>query len=163
MSTGSQRGATIQKRNMAIAIFLCLMAWGSLAGAHCQVPCGIYDDEGRIQQLLEDTTTIAKATTKIGELASKHDAQSMNQLTRWVNVKEQHATHIITTVAEYFLTQKVKPVAAGSDGYEDYLSHLADHHAVMVAAMKTKQKVDDGAVKTLQQAIEKLGTHYHGH
>ena len=87
----------------------------------------------------------------------------MNQMTRWVNVKEQHASHIITTVAEYFLTQKVKPVAAGSAGYEDYLGHLADHHAVMSAAMKTKQKVDDGAVETLQQAIEKMGMHYRGH
>lgn len=163
MSTGPRQGTAVRKQSMMIAIFLCTLAWAALAGAHCQVPCGIYDDEGRIQQLLEDTTTIAKATAKIGELASEHDAQSMNQMIRWVTVKEQHATHIITTVAEYFLTQKVKPVAAGSDGYEDYLASLADHHAVMVAAMKTKQKVDDGAVKTLQEAIEKLGTHYHSH
>ncbi len=29
--------------------------------AHCQVPCGIFDDQMRFQQLLEDETTIAKA------------------------------------------------------------------------------------------------------
>ena len=30
--------------------------------AHCQVPCGIYDDAARIARLREDTATIAKAT-----------------------------------------------------------------------------------------------------
>jgi hypothetical protein len=28
--------------------------------AHCQVPCGIYDDDGRIKRLREDVTTITK-------------------------------------------------------------------------------------------------------
>ena len=42
--------------------------------AHCQVPCGIYDDQARIHQLEEDATTIAKAITEINALAGKHDA-----------------------------------------------------------------------------------------
>ena len=32
----------------------------SKANAHCQVPCGIYDDDGRITQLREDATTVRK-------------------------------------------------------------------------------------------------------
>ena len=28
--------------------------------AHCQVPCGIYDDDGRIKTIKEDSTTIRK-------------------------------------------------------------------------------------------------------
>ena len=46
------------------------------ANAHCQVPCGIYDDHARIHQMLEDVATIAKAVTQIAELAGKTDAQS---------------------------------------------------------------------------------------
>ena len=31
------------------------------AESHCQVPCGVYGDQRRFEELLEDTTTIAKA------------------------------------------------------------------------------------------------------
>ena len=41
------------------------------------------------------------------------------------NTKEKHATHIITTVSEYFLTQKVKDVAPHADNYGEYLEMLA--------------------------------------
>lgn len=130
------------------------------AGAHCQVPCGIYDDKARIAGLYEDTTTITKAIKQICELAGKHDAQSLNQITRWITTKEAHASHIIKVTSEYFLTQKVKPVAPGSDGYEVYLKKLADHHTVMVAAMKTKQKADPAAADALHHAVDALAKHY---
>ncbi len=130
------------------------------ADAHCQVPCGIYDDAGRIKQIKEDATTIAKAVTKINELAGSHDAQGMNQAIRWVVTKEAHASNVIETVSLYFLTQKVKPVAPGGDGHDAYLKSLADHHAVMSAAMKTKQSVDPAAVATLNKAIDRLAAHY---
>ena len=130
------------------------------AAAHCQVPCGIYDDHARIARLKEDAATIAKAIAHISELATKHDAKSLNQTIRWVNTKEQHASHIIEVVSEYFLTQKVKPVAPGADGHDAYLKKLADHHAVMVAAMKTKQDVDPATVESLDQAIDAVALHY---
>jgi nickel superoxide dismutase len=128
--------------------------------AHCQVPCGIYDDAARISHMKEDAATIAKAITSINELAGKNDANALNQAVRWVTTKEAHASDIITTVSEYFLTQKVKPVAPGADGYDAYLKTLADHHAVMVAAMKTKQSADPATVPALTAAIDKLATHY---
>jgi nickel superoxide dismutase len=128
--------------------------------AHCQVPCGIYDDQARIDRLQEDAATIGKAIENISELAGRRDAQSVNQAVRWINTKEDHATHIIDVVSEYFLTQKVKVVAPGTEGYEPYLKRLADHHAVMVAAMKTKQKADTASVNALKNAIEALAAHY---
>ena len=67
--------------------------------AHCQVPCGIYNDHGRIDAMLEDVTTITKAIAQINELSQQHNALSFNQATRWVSTKEEHASHIITTVA----------------------------------------------------------------
>ena len=128
--------------------------------AHCQVPCGIYDDAARIAHLHEDATTIAKAIKLISELAGKHDPQSLNQITRWITTKEQHASHVIQVVSEYFLAQKVKPVTSGADAYDAYLKKLADHHAVMVAAMKTKQQADPAVAKALHDAIDTLATHY---
>ena len=128
--------------------------------AHCQVPCGIYDDAARIARLREDAATIEKAVRFIRELSGQRDPQALNQATRWILTKEQHASHIIEVVSTYFLTQKVKPAAPGSDGYEAYLKTLADHHAVMVAAMKTKQHADPSYVARLRAAIESLARHY---
>lgn len=128
--------------------------------AHCQVPCGIYDDKARVAQLREDATTIEKATTNIIDLAGAHAAEGFNQAARWVTTKEDHASHIISVVAEYFLTQKIKPVAPGAEGYDAYLQKLADHHAVMSAAMKTKQHADVKYVAALRSAIDGLAKHY---
>ena len=135
------------------------------AEAHCQVPCGIYDDSARIAGLNEDVKTIAKAVQKIAELGGRHDAKDINQVTRWITTKEEHASNIIKVVSEYFLTQKVKPVSPGAAGYEDYLKQLADHHAVMVLAMKTKQNVSLESVRALGGALHHLSHYYedHGH
>lgn len=130
--------------------------------AHCQVPCGIYDDHARIHGMLEDVTTITKAITQIEELSKKMNALNLNQATRWIATKEEHASRIITTVAEYFLTQKVKDVAPGTPDYQDYLNRLASHHRVMRAAMKTKQTVSPEAANALKAAVEELGKLYPG-
>lgn len=132
------------------------------AVAHCQVPCGIYDDGARVARLHEDTTTIAKAIEKINELAGRQDAQSLNQSTRWVATKENHAAHIIEVVSEYFLAQRIKPVIDGTAGYEAYLKKLAEHHAVIVAAMKAKQNADESYATALHQAIDVIGVYYKG-
>ena len=133
------------------------------ASAHCEIPCGIYDDHARIVQMLEDTTTIGKSVDSILELSGAHDALGLNQSVRWIRNKDDHATKIQGTIAQYFLTQRVKTVAAGAKGREEYLTTLAEHHAVMVAAMKTKQRVDRESVARLRQAIERLSAHYSGH
>ncbi|MCH7994149.1 MAG: superoxide dismutase [Planctomycetes bacterium] len=140
-----------------------ILLWGtspSSVQAHCQVPCGIYDDAARIKRLHEDATTIAKAMAEMAKLAGGHDAQALNQGARWVATKEAHASHVIQVVSEYFLTQKVKPVAAGADGYDAYLAKLADHHAVMVAAMKTKQNAAASYAEKLHDAIAAMAKHY---
>jgi len=134
------------------------------AQSHCQIPCGIYDDAARIAHLREDAATIAKAVTMINDLAGKNDAQSLNQLTRWVFNKEEHASDIITVVSEYFLAQRIKPVAEGGDEYAAYQARLVEHHAVIVAAMKTKQTVDEAAVTALNNAIDAIAKYYdHDH
>ena len=133
------------------------------ADAHCQVPCGIYDEPARIAQMHEDATTIAKAVKLMNDLADKTDAQSKQQFVRWTNTKEQHAERIISTVAGYFMAQKIKPVAPGSpdaEDYDAYLKKLADHHFVIVAAMKAKQNATPEAAAALNQAIDAMESHW---
>lgn len=127
------------------------------AYAHCQIPCGIYDDYARVKSMLEDSTTAEKSAKLIGELAGKSDAQSQNQLVRWVMNKEQHAQKIISTISDYFLTQRVKP------DQKDYAERLAKHHAVIIAAMKTKQNADQKYATMLKESIEALLPYYPEH
>jgi nickel superoxide dismutase len=122
--------------------------------AHCQVPCGIYDDSARVQAMLEDVETTAKATKLINELAGKKDAQSQNQTARWVMNKEKHAQNIIATISDYFLTQRVK------SSQKDYTKRLVKHHTVIVAAMKVKQNTDTKYVEALQKSVEALAPYY---
>ncbi len=69
---------------LTIAIIMIGFISPQLAHAHCQIPCGIFDDHARIKLMLEDAATIEKSMKLIGELSSKTDAQSINQKVRWV-------------------------------------------------------------------------------
>ncbi|MEX1297402.1 MAG: superoxide dismutase [Ni] [Desulfotignum sp.] len=122
--------------------------------AHCQIPCGIYDDNARVQSMLEDAETVEKSIKMINALSEKSDAHSRNQLVRWVMNKENHAQKIISTISDYFLTQRVK------SSQEDYTKRLVDHHAVIVSAMKAKQNAEMSYVKTLVTDIKALLRYY---
>ena len=124
------------------------------AAAHCQIPCGIYNDHARVDAMLEDAATVEKSARLIGELEAKTDAQSQNQLVRWVMNKENHAQKIIATISDYFLTQRVKP------SQEDYVERLRKHHLVILAAMKAKQNADIKYAEALKQSIENLSPYY---
>lgn len=134
--------------------FLTLGFIGPFLFGHCQVPCGLYDDASRVQQMLEDVSTIRKAIDQIFELNNKDDAQSAQQLIRWVNNKEIHADKIIDTISKYFLTQRVKPST------DDYLIRLSEHHSVILLSMKVKQKADVQIAEDLRQAVEALSKYY---
>ena len=121
----------------------------SIAVAHCQVPCGIYDDALRIVQIKEDFKTIIKAMDKITQLSEKSDPLSNNQLNRWVMTKDQHAGNIQIIVSEYFLTQRVK-----TDKSQKYIDQTTTLHQVLVAAMKCKQTVDDSNVDRGIQLVD---------
>lgn len=141
---------------------ICALALGmvaSIAGtilAHCEVPCGIYGDQRRFEELLEDQATIAKAITNINELSKKTDATSKNQLVRWINTKESHATNSQNIIAQYFMTQKIKATD------ENYAKRLTAAHAVMVAAMKCKQTVADASAEALKNSIYDFYRAYEG-
>jgi nickel superoxide dismutase len=90
---------------MSVAV---LCAFASIASAHCQVPCGIFSDQLRFEQMLEDEHTISKAQLQINELSTDVDAQSVNQMARWVMTKEDHANKIQETIASSFMAPRIK-------------------------------------------------------
>ena len=106
----------------SIKIFLVLALFTILTKiyGHCQVPCGIYDDAVRIVQIEEDITTIRKAMNMINDLAGKSDAQSLNQISRWVTTKESHAQNAQETILNYFLAQRVKAKEKGNKDRQKY-------------------------------------------
>ena len=145
-----------------IGLITCAVAGYFLAAppaaeAHCQIPCGIYDDYARVQSMLEDAATVEKSIKLISELTGKPDAQSQNQLVRWVMNKEKHAQNIIASISDYFLTQRVKP------SQKDYADRLIKHHAVIIAAMEAKQNADMKYAKMLKENIEALSSYYPEH
>ncbi len=139
------------------AVFGCCLLLPQTAYTHCQIPCGIYDDYARVQSMLEDADTVEKSARLICELAGKNDAESQNQLVRWVMNKENHAQKVISTISDYFLTQRVKP------DQKDYTDRLVKHHAVILAAMKAKQNADVKYAKILRDSIEALASYYPEH
>ena len=130
-------------------LVLCLLTLGGsrVADAHCEVPCGIYADQRRFEHMLEDTATITKAMGQITALAGKTDAQSANQLVRWVNTKETHATDTQHVIAQYFMAQRLKPKMDG------YVLKLTTAHAVIRAAMKCKQSTKTEDADALKAAV----------
>ncbi|THB75274.1 MAG: superoxide dismutase [Desulfobacteraceae bacterium] len=143
-------------RTFRFLLILCgaVLLYSASASAHCQVPCGIYDDHARVKTMLEDSATVIKAVRMMNGLAGKTDAQSQNQMVRWVMNKEKHAQNIIAAISDYFLTQRVKP----SQG--DYSERLARHHAVIIAAMKAKQSASETHALALEKAVMALEGYY---
>ncbi|MCJ2164608.1 MULTISPECIES: superoxide dismutase, Ni [unclassified Pseudodesulfovibrio] len=140
-----------------LAVFVVMSAMPRLAAAHCQIPCGIYDDNARVAAMLEDVETIKKSITMINELADKTDVQSRQQFVRWVMNKENHAQKLIATTADYFLTQRIKPAQ------EDYVERLKKHHAVILNAMKAKQGADMKTAAELEESVKALLEYYPEH
>ncbi|PIE91161.1 MAG: superoxide dismutase [Acidobacteria bacterium] len=146
----------MQNKSLFVSLLIAgaFLSWGTPLRAHCQVPCGIYDDYARVISMLEDASTVEKAIKSMTALAGKTDVQSQNQMVRWVVNKEAHAENIIATIANYFLTQRVKT------SQKDYVERLKKHHQVILLAMKAKQTVDPKVVAELKSSIEALKAYY---
>jgi len=148
---------------MAALALSTILAAAAPAAAHCQIPCGIYDDGLRVQLIEEDITTIEKSMTKIIALSTASPID-YNQLVRWIDNKEEHAQKIQDIVTAYFMAQRIKPPADPGDttAKNRYLHKLALLHAIQVHAMKAKQSTDLGEVETLRKLVEQFRAAYFG-
>lgn len=130
------------------------------ASAHCEVPCGIYDDKARIEMIHEHITTIEKAMTEITELSSQEKV-NYNQLIRWTTTKDNHATELQEIVFQYFMTQRIKSKDLSDAGaYSKYITELTLLHKMLVEAMKTKQTLDTSHTDALHKTLEEFNNSY---
>ncbi|MEE3232524.1 MAG: superoxide dismutase [Ni] [Candidatus Latescibacterota bacterium] len=129
--------------------------------SHCEVPCGIYGDDARFSAMSEDIYTIEKAMSSIDDLAKNSDAISANQLTRWVDTKEQHANRIQQTVSQYFLTQRLKEPKTDDEKLKSsYWNKLELLHRILRKAMLCKQSVDITNAHELQKLVDEFRVAY---
>lgn len=122
------------------------------AAAHCQIPCGIYDDSLQFVLLTEDITTIEKSITQLAELAAATD-KNYNQIVRWVTNKDDHADKFMAIVTDYFMVQRIKPVPPADTAYDLYVKKVTVLHQMLVTAMKCKQTTDMENATRLRQLV----------
>jgi nickel superoxide dismutase len=150
------------RRWALVAAVAVALGGASQALAHCQIPCGIYGDELRLELIAEHIGTVGKSMQQIVELG-KATPINYNQLVRWVGNKEDHAQKIQDVVTEYFLAQRIKvPAESEGEAYKTYLRHLELLHRMQVTAMKAKQTTDLKHVETLRGLLAKFRASYLG-
>jgi len=150
---------TKQTSILVIAI-LGFVSMSQILLAHCQVPCGIYDDGMRVKMIAEHITTIEKAMNQIMAL-SKETPVNYNQIVRWVVNKEKHAEELSNIVTYYFMAQRLKPVVpTDKKNYSHYQEQLELLHHLLVYTMKAKQSTDLELIEKLRKLLKKFEEAY---
>ncbi|MFP3981723.1 MAG: superoxide dismutase [Ni] [Desulfobacterales bacterium] len=142
-----------QIRKIFVGTLLLVLGAVSLSYAHCEIPCGIYDDSARIAEMREHIKTIERSMNQIHAIEKdleKGDAHDYNQLVRWINNKEDHAGKLQHIVSQYFMTQRI------STDDEKYAEKISVLHQILVGAMKCKQTVDTQHVKNLRELVDRF-------
>ena len=144
------------KRFIQLGFLFCVFfITSSFAAAHCEIPCGIYDDEMRINLIAEHITKIEKSMQQVIALKEKTPVD-YNQITRWIMNKEHHANKLQEIVSQYFMTQRITP------GTTDYMKKISTLHKMLVSAMKCKQTIDVSHVNTLNALLKDFHNIYFG-
>ena len=136
----------------------------SMAYSHCQVPCGIYDDHARFNEIGEHITTIEKSM-KMLDVLNADEKPNMNQVVRWVNNKDHHADKLSEIVTYYFMAQRIKlPAAGDAKAKAEYVKNLSLLHELLVYSMKAKHTTDAQYVEKLRATLDKFHNAYgHAH
>ena len=140
----------------AVSGILLALTMLTMVSAHCEIPCGIYDDQLRTKLIAEHTATIEKSMKEIIALSSEKPV-NYNQLVRWISNKEHHATEIQQIVSQYFMTQRIKPDQV------TYQQSLQTLHELMIVAMKCKQTTDLSHIDSLRSLLQKFESLYFHH
>ncbi len=139
-----------------LLIILIISMASPYVSAHCEIPCGIYDDKMRVAMISEHIDTIEKSIKQIITLENQQD-KNYNQIIRWVINKENHANEIQHIVSQYFLTQRIK---FDSKNYTEKITRL---HKMLVYAMKCKQTTDLSNITRMRSILKEFNKIYFGH
>ncbi len=137
-------------------------AFATSSFAHCEIPCGIYDDSLRVALIYEHITTIEKSMAMITKLESA-EVIDYNQLVRWVMNKEEHAQKIQEIISQYFMHQRIKPAHdIDKEKYDKYVGLLTLSHQISVYAMKAKQTTDKSYIAKMRETLHQFEHAYFG-
>ena len=119
----------------------------TVAYAHCDIPCGIYDPTPA--KIAADT--VAKMVEKINALdTSKNDFNTRGNFVRMITVKEQHAEickkELQVLWSDYFKPEHLEKFPKLHDTFWKALK----------LASKNKQNVDAQAAAELQAAVKEI-------
>jgi nickel superoxide dismutase len=128
-------------------VFRRLLEPTTVAYAHCDIPCGIYDPTPA--KIAADT--VAKMVEKIGQIPKDAmDIGARNSFVRMVTVKEQHAEickkELQVLWSDYFKPEHVEKFPKLHDTFWKALK----------LASKNKQNVDAQAAADLQAAVKEI-------
>ena len=144
----------------SLVLFLFVLSAARTGYAHCEIPCGIYGDQIRVDLMQEHVATIEKSIKQIAELSKESD-KNYNQIVRWVTNKEKHAEELQLIVYQYFMTQRIKPATAeDKTGYKDYTEKLTILHEILIYSMKSKQSTDLTNIDKLNSLIAQFAMLY---
>lgn len=146
---------------IAIITIILLSGTSSIAKAHCEIPCGIYDDSLRIALIKEHIGTIEKSMNMIIKLSSEKELNH-NQLVRWIINKDEHAVKIQDIVSQYFLHQRIHVTEPEDEHYNKYVNELILLHKITVYAMKAKQTTDLSYIQKMMEAVTEFEKSYFG-
>ena len=135
-------------------VIVIVLIFSAQLNAHCQIPCGVYDDTMRVKMIEEHTLTILKSMNYIS--MNQNDLEKQNQVTRWILNKEKHAQEIQDIVSEYFLTQRIKLKDNSKESKYLYHAQLAALHSILLDAMKCKQTIDSNMTTSLLENLNKF-------
>jgi len=154
------RRGVMKQLIVVVLIFLASVCYVESVFAHCEIPCGIYDDVMSVDMIAEHIATIEQSMEMIEEL-SKEKEKNYNQIARWVTNKETHAQHIQDIVSRYFLTQRIKPVTLTNlPEYSEYVRMLRIMHELLLQAMKAKQTTNPIHVKNLRSLLNEFRSEF---
>ena len=91
-----------------------------------------------IRSSVVETLNISHRTNRRGV-----DAASLNLMVQMIHTKEEYCETILAIVSHLLLCHRVQRTNFESEG--DYVHALKAHHAVLVAATKTKEACDENA------------------
>lgn len=151
-------------KTLTVIAVLFLITFHQKSYAHCEIPCGIYEDSVRTALIAEHITTIEKSMKMIQELSASEEP-NYNQLVRWVMNKEEHAKKIQDIVSQYFMHQRIKLTDPENEAqHQKYVQLMTYLHELQVYAMKAKQTVDMDYIAKLRESLENFeNTYFHTH
>ncbi|MCF7791603.1 MAG: superoxide dismutase, Ni [Victivallales bacterium] len=140
----------MNKKSVLLLLIICLITLVQMPVlAHCEIPCGIYNDRMRIKMIEEDIFTVKESMNAITELEKDEHSHS-NQLVRWIMNKDVHASKIQKVVWQYFMTQRIKPEQ------KKYTNMLSLLHQMLVYSMKCKQTTDLKNAEKLSSLVKQF-------